>query len=112
MNSKIIIVSGYFNPILKGHIELFHKAKSICDKLFVIVDKVFLSEDQDRTVRLTIEKIYSEFANSNQLYFANGGDQNNNSIPEANTCKNLGIQLIEGMGAKVQSSSWLLNKLR
>ena len=140
MKSKIIIVSGYFNPIHKGHIELFHKAKSICDKLFVIVnndhqrslkgskefmlenervliiselkivDKVFLSKDQDRTVRVTIEKIHSEFSNSNQLYFANGGDQNNNSIPEANTCKNLGIQLIEGLGDKVQSSSWLLNK--
>ena len=140
MKSKIIIVSGYFNPIHKGHIELFHKAKSICDKLFVIVnndhqrslkgskefmlenervlivselkivDKVFLSGDQDRTVRVTLEKIHSEFANSIQLFFAHGGDQNNNSIPEANTCKNLGIELIEGLGGKVQSSSWLLNK--
>jgi len=135
---KTIIVSGYFNPIHKGHIELFHKAKSICDNLFVIVnndyqrslkgskefmledervliiselkivDKVFLSEDFDRTVRVSIQKIHSEFANSNDLYFANGGDQNNNNIPEAEICKKLGIQLIEGLGDKVQSSSWLL----
>ena len=27
MKKKAIIVSGYFNPLHKGHIELFNKAK-------------------------------------------------------------------------------------
>ena len=40
----------------------------------------------------------------------NGGDQSNNNIPEAETCKNLDIKLIDGLGNKIQSSSWLLNK--
>ena len=44
------------------------------------------------------------------LFFANGGDQNNNSIPEVSICKELGIELIEGLGDKIQSSSWLLKK--
>ena len=44
------------------------------------------------------------------LYFANGGDQNNEEIPENETCKKLGIILIDGMGEKIQSSSWLLKK--
>ena len=35
MKPKAIIVSGYFNPLHKGHIELFHNAKSKGDKLFV-----------------------------------------------------------------------------
>ena len=40
-SSKIktaIIVSGYFNPIHKGHIEYFQKAKKLADVLFVIVN--------------------------------------------------------------------------
>jgi hypothetical protein len=44
------------------------------------------------------------------LAFANGGDQNNNSIPEVPICNDLGIELIDGLGDKIQSSSWLLNK--
>ena len=35
---KIIIVSGYFNPLHKGHLELFDKAKSYGDLLWVIVN--------------------------------------------------------------------------
>ena len=35
---KGMIVSGYFNPIHKGHIEYFNNAKSLADELFVIVN--------------------------------------------------------------------------
>ena len=35
---KGIIVSGYFNPIHKGHIEYFNNAKALADELFVIVN--------------------------------------------------------------------------
>ena len=38
MKNKAIIVSGYFNPLHKGHIEFFHLAKKHGDKLFVIVN--------------------------------------------------------------------------
>ena len=140
MKKKAIIVSGYFNPIHKGHIEYFNKAKAQGDKLFVIVnndfqrelkgskefqtqservfivenlkavDKVFLSIDQDRTVCETIRLISQEHSNEYQLGFANGGDQNNTSIPEVPVCRELGIDLIDGLGDKIQSSSWLLNK--
>jgi len=47
---------------------------------------------------------------SHKLQFANGADQNNASIPEVPICKTLGIELINGLGDKIQSSSWLLNK--
>jgi len=140
LKKKAIIVSGYFNPLHKGHIEYFHKAKAHGDLLFVIVnndqqralkgskefmleeervlivselsvsDKVFLSIDQDRTVCATLEKINKEFSKQFELYFANGGDQNNQSIPELPVCEQLGINLLEGMGDKIQSSSWLLKK--
>jgi D-beta-D-heptose 7-phosphate kinase/D-beta-D-heptose 1-phosphate adenosyltransferase len=35
---KGMIVSGYFNPIHKGHIAYFNNAKSLADELFVIVN--------------------------------------------------------------------------
>ena len=142
MKPKIIIVSGYFNPIHKGHLEYFINAKEKGDLLFVIVnsdyqralkgsiefqnederlfivqhikevDQAFLSIDQDRTVCKTLEMLHTKFGEINQLAFANGGDQNNNSIPELPICQILGIELIDGLGNKIQSSSWLLGKTR
>ena len=140
MKYKAIIVSGYFNPLHKGHIEYFHKSKKNGEKLFVIVnndnqrklkgskefmdqsermliinelnisDKVFLSIDKDRTVCKTLAEIHKTHSHKFELYFANGGDQNNKKIPEVSLCKNLGIKLLDGLGKKIQSSSWLLKK--
>jgi cytidyltransferase-like protein len=137
---KAIIVSGYFNPIHKGHIEYFQNAKTKGDELFVIinndlqralkgskefqdekervfivenlqlVDKCFLSIDKDRTVVESIKMIFNEYGKEYQLSFANGGDQNNHTIPERPICEELGIDLIDGLGDKIQSSSWLLRK--
>ena len=137
---KGIIVSGYFNPLHKGHIELFNNAKKYGDKLIVIVnndsqrslkgsqkfmledervllinelgvtDHVLLSVDNDRTVCKSLEQVKKSFGNKYDLYFANGGDQNNDSIPETEVCRILGIGLIDKLGDKIQSSSWLLKK--
>ena len=38
MKKKAVIVSGYFNPIHKGHLEYFNNAKAIADELFVVVN--------------------------------------------------------------------------
>jgi cytidyltransferase-like protein len=38
MKPKAIIVSGYFNPIHKGHIEYFNNAKALGDYLIIIVN--------------------------------------------------------------------------
>ena len=135
---KAIIVSGYFNPLHKGHIEYFKMAKEKANKLIVIVnndvqqsikgskkfmkederffiigelklvDKVFLSIDRDTTVCKTLEKIFSELSDEFKLIFGNGGDQDNKTIPEKEICEKLGIELIDGLGEKIQSSSWLL----
>ena len=140
MKKKAIIVSGYFNPIHKGHLEYFQNAKKLADFLFVIVNsdhqrklkgsKIFMKEDEriaivssigivdrsllsidkDKTQRETLTYLANEHLEEYDLFFANGGDQNNDSIPEVPICNKLGINLIAGLGDKIQSSSWLLKK--
>jgi cytidyltransferase-like protein len=147
----IAIASGYFNPVHKGHIELFERAKEIADKLIVIVnndkqrelkgskefqtederckiisslkpvDGVLLSIDEDRTVReslkllneryeiIKINTSTSETPLEFKLIFINGGDQFSNTVAERDVCMEYGIYMIDGMGGKIQSSSWLLN---
>ena len=141
MKKKAIIVSGYFNPIHKGHLEYFNNAKALCDELFVIVnndhqrelkgskefqkedermiivsnikavDKAILSIDQDRTVCETIRMIANQYGANYDLGFANGGDQNNDTILERPICEEMNVALVDGLGDKIQSSSWLLQKL-
>jgi D-beta-D-heptose 7-phosphate kinase/D-beta-D-heptose 1-phosphate adenosyltransferase len=135
---KAIIVSGYFNPIHKGHLDLFKKAKSQADKLWVIVNSDFqrelkgstsfmsdterleivkaikwvdyalISSDRDRTQCYTLQQFHEMFSDKYDLAFANGGDQTNDTIPEKEVCERLGIELLDGLGDKIQSSSWLL----
>ncbi len=139
MKKKAIIVSGYFNPIHKGHLEYFNNAKLLADKLFVIVnndyqrelkgskefmdeeermiiinslklvDYVILSIDKDRSVCKTIRYINKYYGHKYHFTFANGGDQNNQTSPELIICQELGINAVDGLGDKIQSSSWLLN---
>ena len=137
---KAIIVSGYFNPLHKGHLDLFEKAKEVGDALIVIVkndkqremkgskffqdeqervriirsqsavDMAWISVDQDSTQNETLRLMFGKFYETYKLAFANGGDQNNDTIPEANICNQYGIELIDGLGDKIQSSSWLLEE--
>ena len=67
------------------------------------------SIDKDKTVVNSIRQVYNNYSTSHDIYFANGGDQSNKSIPEALICEKLDIKLIDGLGRKIQSSSWLLN---
>jgi D-beta-D-heptose 7-phosphate kinase/D-beta-D-heptose 1-phosphate adenosyltransferase len=138
MKEKAIIVSGYFNPIHKGHLDLFKKAKSLGDKLWVIVNSDFqrvlkgskpfmdenerliiiqsikyvdyalISNDRDKTQCYTLQQFHDMFSDKYDLAFANGGDQNNDTISEREVCERLGIELLDGLGDKIQSSSWLL----
>jgi D-beta-D-heptose 7-phosphate kinase/D-beta-D-heptose 1-phosphate adenosyltransferase len=74
------------------------------------VNKSIISIDKDKTQCATLVSLAEEFSTNYDLYFANGGDQNNDSIPEVKVCKENNIGLIEGLGDKIQSSSWILKK--
>lgn len=142
MKERLVIVSGYFNPIHKGHLELLKNASDLAGhngRVMVVVNsdlqrelkgsKEFMNEnerleiikairyvnfsmvsiDKDRTQCETLTYLASEYPNKH-LIFANGGDQNNSVIPEREVCEKYNIELIDGLGDKIQSSSWLLNK--
>jgi rfaE bifunctional protein nucleotidyltransferase chain/domain len=126
----VVVTSGHFNPLHKGHVEYLELAKKLGDKLIVIVnndkqamlktgsifmneqdrmaiikalrcvDEVFLSIDEDRTVCESLRALKPDI-------FAKGGDRNAGEIPEGKVCEELGIKIIDGLGAKVENSSRL-----
>lgn len=131
----IVAVSGYFNPIHVGHLQLFKKAKALGDYLVVIVnndrqvglkgsvpflseadrveivgairwvDEAFLSIDKDRSVCASLRKVKPDI-------FANGGDRNQGNIPEDAVCEELGIRMVDNVGGgKLRSSSILLKNV-
>ena len=125
---KRVAVSGYFDPIHIGHLEYLKLAKELGDKLVVIVnnnyqcvlkkgkpfmdefdrveivrclemvDEVFLSIDKDKTVCASLEEIKPDI-------FANGGDRSTGEVPESSICKKYNIEMIDGLGDKIRSSS-------
>ena len=128
----IVAVSGYFNPVHVGHLEMIGKAKKLGDKLVVIinndaqikikgsvpfmsladrvkimkafrdVDEVMVSIDKDYTVCQSLAKLKPDI-------FANGGDRYNiNDVPEYDICKKYGIKMVDGLGKKIRASSKLI----
>lgn len=132
---KIIAASGGFDPLHIGHVEYLQQAKSQGDKLIVIVnsdeflvrkkgyafmplkermlivaalacvDEVVACIDEDQTVCETLKMLKPHA-------FAKGGDRHAGEIPESKVCRECNIQIIDGLGAKIQSSSDLVKKLK
>lgn len=83
------------------------------------VDGVFPSIDIDKTVTRSIsllkQKIDLFESNTNEKYevfFVNGGDRKDDNIPEEETCRQLGIKTVYGVGGnKEESSSNILSRV-
>jgi cytidyltransferase-like protein len=131
----IVAASGYFDPLHIGHIEYLKQARGLGDKLVVILNtgaqaklkkgyefmpfaerKAILAEfpfideitdciDEDDTVSATLRQLQPHI-------FAKGGDRVEGEIPESPVCREYGIQIVDGLGEKVQSSSALADKER
>ena len=127
---NVVAVSGYFDPIHVGHLEYLELAKELGDELVVIVnnnnqcvlkkgkpfmdeadrvkivqaigivDEAFLSIDKDKSVCASLDAIKPDV-------FANGGDRHTGEVPESVVCKKHGIEMVEGLGEKIRSSSEL-----
>ena len=131
---KIVINSGYFDPLHVGHLECMELSKKLGDKLVIIlnndfqcelkkgksfmpqeekkkilkalkyVDEVFVSIDKDKSVCESIKAV-AEKHKGHKIIFAKGGDRFSDDIPEAKVCKEFKIKIVDNLGKKIQSSS-------
>ena len=137
---KVVIVSGYFNPLHGGHIDMIEAARKMGDKLIVIVNndqqqllkkgkvilddknrlrlmralrdvnEVVLSIDEDSTIIKTLEMIAKQHP-GDDLVFANGGDRDSEqAIPEAEVCRQYGIEMRFDAGIGKTDSSTRINQ--
>lgn len=102
---KIVIVSGYFNPLHGGHLDMIEAAAQMGDELIVIVnndkqqilkkgkiildesnrlrlmralrdvDEVILSIDEDTLFQIKTLEMIAKQHPGDELIFANGGDR-------------------------------------
>jgi len=102
---KVVIVSGYFNPLHGGHLDMIEAAKQLGDKLIVVVnndiqavmkkgkvileednrlrliralrdvDEAFLSVDTEDTSQTQTLRMIRSKYPDEELIFANGGDR-------------------------------------
>ena len=134
----LVAVSGYFNPLHVGHLEMITRAKKLGDKLVVIinndkqvalkgsvpfmsekdrvkiisalrdVDRVFLSIDDYKLPTGQVPVIKS-LAKIKPNIFANGGDRHSlGDVPEYEICQKLKIKMVDGLGRKIRASSQMI----
>lgn len=133
--NKVIVASGGFDPMHYGHVECMELASKLGHLLVVIVnsDEFLIRKkgyafmplkermaiisslrcvdftvaciDEDQSVCETLRAIHPTI-------FAKGGDRNVGNIPEAVVCTELGIEIVDGLGAKIQSSSALVAAIK
>ena len=132
---KIIILSGGFDPVHKGHVRMFKAAKNFGEvivgansddwlirkknKFFMpfderkeilesikYIDFVLAFNDSDDTACQLIKDVKSQYKNNNvQIYFGNGGDRTNKTTPEMEYCEKNNIGLIWDLGGGKIQSS-------
>ncbi|OGE84364.1 MAG: hypothetical protein A2846_01925 [Candidatus Doudnabacteria bacterium RIFCSPHIGHO2_01_FULL_49_9] len=139
---KIVAVSGGFDPVHIGHINLLREARALGDKLVVILNNdhwlaakkgfVFMPERERKAILETVKyvdeviisshpkqpadmSVCAELEKLKPDVFANGGDRkpDEDPIPEVALCDRLGIQVIYNVGGgKTQSSSELVKRVK
>lgn len=132
---NVVLVSGYFNPLHGGHLDMIESAAQLGDRLIVIVnndtqqrlkkgkiildernrlrlmraikgvDQVVLAIDEDPTIIETLRMIAGQYP-GDQLVFANGGDRNDTAaVPETDVCRDHQIRMVFGVGGTLKSDS-------
>lgn len=125
---KVVIVSGYFNPLHGGHLDMIESAAEMGDHLIVVVnndkqqvlkkgkiildeqnrlrlmralkgvDQVMLAVDEDPTIIQTLEMIAKQHP-GDEMIFANGGDRDSKKeVPESAVCEQYNIKMVFDAG--------------
>ena len=134
-NKSIIILSGGFDPVHKGHLRMFKEASQLGHHVIVglnsddwltrkkgkpfmgfnerkeileafrYVNQVIPFNDDDGTACDLIEKVNDMYDTDQKIYFANGGDRGKDNVPEVDTCKESGVIMLWGVGGGKIQSS-------
>lgn len=127
---KVVAVSGGFDPVHIGHLRMFEEAKTLGDKLVVIINcddwlkrkkgKFFMTEndraeiikgfqcvDEVYILKSTRDDVVEALDDIRPDIFANGGDRKSGKdIPEYKFCSEYNIDLVFNVGGgKIRSSS-------
>ena len=136
--SKVVIVTGGFDPLHSGHISYLNHADHLGEHLVIglnsdawlerkkgrafmpwrermiildnlhMVDEVIAFDDSDSTACDAIHKVKEKYPDA-QVIFANGGDRTADNIPEMIFDD---VEFVFGVGGedKKNSSSWILKE--
>ena len=134
---NVIILSGGFDPVHKGHIRMFREAANLGHQVIIglnsdkwltrkkgkpfmkweeraeilesckFITQVLSMDDSDDTASDIIKQVAKLYQDQDMnIYFANGGDRKRGNVPELDTCKELNVVMLWGIGGgKIQSSS-------
>lgn len=134
----VVALSGGFDPVHVGHIYHLKEAKSLGDRLVVILHSdqwlinkkgfVFMPYNERKAILESIRyvdevvptvdddpSVYTSLEHYKPDVFANGGDRVEGNVPqsELDVCSKLSIKVVYGVGGKkIQSSSELAKRLR
>jgi D-beta-D-heptose 7-phosphate kinase/D-beta-D-heptose 1-phosphate adenosyltransferase len=104
-----IVNSDQQSVLKKGYSFVPEKDRLEVIKAIKYIDHAVLSIDMDRTVCKTLEMMCKDGEFGKPTHFANGGDVTSGSrCPEERVCESFGINLVYGLGDKIQSSSWII----
>jgi len=110
---KLGVVSGYFNPLHRGHLDYINAARKKCDAFQVIINNLkavsesIISVDTDKHVCKSLELLSKKYKKW-EITFYNSGDKSHTSSPEKNTCNKYNMKTEFLPLPKVNSSSLLL----
>ena len=132
---NVIIVSGGFDPVHKGHIRMFREAANLGANVVVglnsddwltrkkgkpfmkwderaeilesckFINQVIPFDDSDDTASNVIERVHLMYSSDYNIYFANGGDRKLGNVPELDICKELEVVMLWGIGGGKIQSS-------
>ncbi|MDR1561335.1 MAG: adenylyltransferase/cytidyltransferase family protein [Holosporaceae bacterium] len=132
--SRYYLVSGGFDPIHEGHIEMIRDAGAKSDGVILLLNSdewlrrkkgknfmnyrsreiicsnikgvidVLAFEDFDNSACDGIRRARDKYPND-LLVFANGGDRTKENIPEESICEALGVELEFGVGGNLKANS-------
>ena len=114
LGDKLIVIINNDNWLLakKGYVFMPQKERKEVLEALGCVDEVVLTKHPKNPKDMSVAK---ELLEIKPDVFARGGDRNLKNLPEQEikTCQAIGCRIVfnVGKGGKVQSSSWLAQKL-